>query len=80
MSIQRLKSLAHAAGYAMAVPSEYLDEEQPRLLALEAPPAERPAYRPHKQPQPAPLLLEYEAASSVLHNWLDTLRGGRATA
>ncbi len=80
MSIQRLKSVAHAAGYAMAVPTEYLDEQQPRLLALEAPPAERPAYRPHKQPQPEQLLLEYHGAASVLHNWFDALRGGRATA
>ena len=81
MSIKRLKSTAHAAGYVMAVSEEYLqDEPQPHLLALEAPPAERPTYVPYKKPQPPVLLIEHHnRAASLLQNIIDTLRGGRPT-
>ncbi len=82
MGIQRLKSAAHAAGYAMAVPVEYFEEEdQQRLLALEAPPADRPKYAPHKPPHDSvPLLLEYHSPGNWLHDWFDGWRSGNGGA
>ncbi len=80
MSIKRLKSTAHAAGYVMAVSEEYLDAEKTRLLALEAPLAERPTYVPYKEPQKQVLMIEHQKASTFLSNLFDGWRSGRATA
>ncbi|MGH1420018.1 MAG: hypothetical protein ACRBCJ_14270 [Hyphomicrobiaceae bacterium] len=81
-SMQSLKSKAHAAGYVMAVSEEYLEAEHNKLLALEAPLAERPTYVAYKEPQKPVLMIEHhkDKASTFLHNLLDGLRSGRAAA
>lgn len=84
MGMQRLKSAAEAAGFAMAVPPEYLEERDrmhPPLLALAPPPADRPAYLPHKSPHQANRLqIQSEAPTAWFYDLVDIWRGGRATA